>query len=134
MGGSCRKTPQKALEERLARRIDGIVKRIQNALPEDLRKLAEGVPVYCEWKMARHWVEEGLAPDSLGVFSGPSLADSTEFPSLESPSITFFLAELWDYSEEDLGIFDEEARITYLHEFGHYLGLEEGDMEERGLL
>ena len=134
MGGSCRKTPQKALEERLARRIDAIVKRIQNALPEDLRKLAEGVPVYCEWKMAPHWVEEGLAPDSLGVFSGPSLADSTELPSLESPAITFFLAELWDYSEEDLGIFDEEARITYLHEFGHYLGLEEGDMEERGLL
>ena len=134
MGGSGRKTPQKALEERLARRIDAIVKRIQNALPEDLRKLAEGIPVYCEWKMAPHWLEEGLAPDTLGVFSGPSIAESGEFPSCESPAITFFLSELWDYCERDQAAFDEEARITYLHEFGHYLGLEEDDMEERGLL
>ncbi len=124
----------KPLEERLSERIDSIVRRVQNALPEDLKKLALGVPVYCEWKMAPHWLEEGLAPDTLGVFSGPSLTDSTEPPSLESPAITFFLSELWDYCDGDQAAFDEEARITYLHEFGHYLGLEEDDMEERGLL
>jgi predicted Zn-dependent protease with MMP-like domain len=24
--------------------------------------------------------------------------------------------------------------VTYIHEFGHYLGLEEDELEERGLL
>jgi len=28
----------------------------------------------------------------------------------------------------------EEVRITYLHEFGHFLGWEEHEMEQRGLL
>ncbi|NCC93758.1 MAG: hypothetical protein EOM10_10815, partial [Opitutae bacterium] len=27
----------------------------------------------------------------------------------------------------------DEVRVTYYHELGHYLGLEEGDLEERGL-
>ena len=53
---------------------------------------------------------------------------------LESPSITFFLAELWDYCGEGLPTFDEEVRITYIHGFGHYLGLNESELETRGLL
>ena len=28
----------------------------------------------------------------------------------------------------------EEVRITYIHEFGHYLGLGESELETRGLL
>lgn len=28
----------------------------------------------------------------------------------------------------------EEVRITYIHEFGHYLGLDESELESRGLL
>ena len=103
-------------------------------LPEDLRKLAEGVPVFCEWEIAEHWLEDGVAEDSMGLFSGPSLADPVDPDCLESPCITFFLAELWDYCAEDPATFEEEVRVTYLHEFGHYLGLEEDEMEERGLL
>ena len=44
------------------------------------------------------------------------------------------LAELWDYCGEDLSTFDEEVCITYIHEFGHYLGLDESELESRGLL
>ncbi len=29
--------------------------------------------------------------------------------------------------------FDQEVRLTYLHELGHYLGLDESDLEKRGL-
>ena len=43
------------------------------------------------------------------------------------------LAELWDYCGEDLPTFDEEVRITYIHEFGHCLGLSESELESRGL-
>ena len=41
---------------------------------------------------------------------------------------------LRDYCAEEGLSFEEEVRVTYLHEFGHYLGLEEDDMDARGLL
>ena len=118
----------------LESRVDAVVRKTRAELPEDLRKLAEGVPVFCEWEIAEHWLEDGGAEDSMGLFSGPSLADPVDPDCLESPCITFFLAELWDYCAEAPATFEEEVRVTYLHEFGHYLGLEEDEMEERGLL
>ena len=121
------------MKEELERRVDGIVRRVIAALPSDLRTLAERVPVFCEWEMAEHWLEEGVAEDSLGLFSGPALDEPTDPDCLESPAITLFLAELWDYCEEDFAVFDEEVRVTYLHEFGHYLGLDESELEARGL-
>ena len=120
--------------EQLERRVGEVVRRVIAELPPDLRTLAEQVPVYCEWEMAEHWFEEGVADDSMGLFSGPALNEPTDPDCLESPSITFFLAELWDYCGEDLPTFDEEVRITYIHEFGHCLGLDEFGLEARGLL
>ena len=120
--------------EQLERRVGEVVRRVVAELPSDLRTLAERVPVFCEWEMSEHWVEEGVADDSMGLFSGPALNEPTDPDCLESPSITFFLAELWDYCGEDLPTFDKEVRITYIHEFGHYLGLDEDELEERGLL
>ena len=122
------------IREQLERRVGEIVRRVIAELPPDLRTLAEQVPVYCEWEMAEHWLEEGVADDSMGLFSGPALNEPTDPDCLESPSITFFLAELWDYCGEDLPTFDKEVRITYIHEFGHYLGLDESKLKARGLL
>ena len=122
------------IQEQLERRVGEIVRRVIAELPPDLRTLAERVPVYCEWEMAEHWLEEGVADDSMGLFSGPALNEPTDPDCLESPSITFFLDELWDYCGEDLPTFDEEVRITYIHEFGHYLGLNESELEARELL
>ena len=122
------------IREQLERRVGEIVRRVIAELPPDLRTLAERVPVFCEWELAEHWLEEGVADDSMGLFSGPALNEPTDSDCLESPSITFFLAEHWDYCEEDLPTFDEEVRITYIHEFGHYLGLDESELESRGLL
>ena len=119
--------------EQLECRVGEVVRRVIAELPPDLRTLAERVPVFCEWEMAEHWHEEGVADDSMGLFSGPALNEPTDPDCLESPSITFFLAELWDYCGEDLPTFDEEVRITYIHEFGHYLGLDESELESRGL-
>ena len=120
--------------EQLERRVGEVVRRVVAELPPDLRTLAERLPVFCEWEMAEHWLEEGVADDSMGLFSGPARNEPTDPDCLESPSITFFLAELWDYCGEDLPTFDEEVRITYIHEFGHYLGLDESELEARGLL
>ena len=122
------------IQDQLERRVGEVVRRVIAELPPDLRTLAERVPVFCEWEMAEHWLEEGVADDSMGLFCGPAINEPTDPDCLESPSITFFLAELWDYCGEDMPTFDEEIRITYIHEFGHYLGLNESELEARGLL
>ena len=70
-------------------------------------------------------------PDLLGLFIGPPLAEPEASPL--PPQIILFLENLWDFAGEDEEIFREEVRITYLHELGHYLGLDEIDLEERGL-
>lgn len=49
------------------------------------------------------------------------------------PQIILFLENLWDFSDGDEAIYREEIRITLLHELGHYLGLDELDLEDRGL-
>ena len=122
------------IREQLERRVGEIVRRVIAELPPDLRTLAERAPVFCEWELAEPWHEEGVADASMGLFSGPALNEPDDPNCLESPSITFFLAELCDYCCKDLPTFDDEVRITYIHEFGHYLGLDESELESRGLL
>ena len=73
-----------------------------------------------------------MEPDLLGLFSGHAFPDEVSDPPAP-PQVYLFLENLWDYCEEDKTTFAEEVRITYLHELGHYLGLEEDDLESRGL-
>lgn len=118
----------------LAARAESVVRGVVDSLPDDLRAMADEVPVFYKTDIARHWLLDGVEPDSLGLFSGPSRTDPDDFESPEVPAITLFLRNLRDYCAEEGLSFEEEVRVTYLHEFGHYLGLEEGDMDARGLL
>lgn len=118
----------------LAARAESVVRGVVDSLPDDLRAMADEVPVFYKTDIARHWLLDGVEPDSLGLFSGPSRTDPDDFESPEVPTITLFLRNLRDYCAEEGLSFEEEVRVTYLHEFGHYLGLEEGDMDARGLL
>jgi predicted Zn-dependent protease with MMP-like domain len=49
------------------------------------------------------------------------------------PQVILFLGNLWDEVEGDVELFLSEVRTTYLHELGHYLGLDEDDLADRGL-
>ena len=48
--------------------------------------------------------------------------------------VFLFLENLWDFAEGDPKIYRDEVRIPYIPEFGHYLGLDEDELEARGLL
>lgn len=122
------------LKRKLEQRVETLVSRIISKLPPELRRHAENLPVYCEWLIPDHWLEDGVAPDSLGLFSGPSLREPNDPEFFETPCITLFLEQLWDYCKGDHAVFDDEVRLTYIHEFGHYLGLEEADLAARHLL
>ena len=114
-------------------RAQSIVSETMANLPDDLRARASSIPISYADRPSRVQLEEGLLPEDLGLFSGPSLCDIDGPECLESPSITLFLANLWDYCEADPDVFDEEVERTFLHELGHYFGFEEEDMPERDL-
>ena len=102
-------------------------------MPPDLRRRAAAVPVRYEERVAKHWLDEGIEPDSLGLFSGPSLRDADASLADEQPLVTLFLRNLWDWCEGDEAAYLDETARTFLHEFGHYLGLEEDEMAPRDL-
>ena len=101
------------------------------ALPKPLRERAQKLPVIFERQPSADLQADGIEPDTLGLFTGPEFADEEDVPL--PPQIILFLKNLWDYSEDDEKIFRKEVRKTFLHELGHYLGLDEADLTERGL-
>jgi predicted Zn-dependent protease with MMP-like domain len=98
------------------------------ALPAPLAEPARRVPVVFK---ARPDSDDGQDDDLLGLFTGPELAD--ENSELLPPQIILFLENLWDEAAGNKSAFRKEVRITYLHELGHYLGLDEDELMKRGL-
>ena len=109
------------------------VKATLAALPAPLRDRAQALPVTLERHPNAAHRRDGIEPDTLGLFVGPEFADE-EITSLPlPPQIILFLENIWDLAEADEESFREEVHTTYLHELGHYLGLDEEDLFERGL-
>jgi len=110
--------------------LDEVAATLQ-ALPAPLRERARQVPVTFEPAPNAGLQADGIAADTLGLFVGPDFADETSVPM--PPQIILFLDNLWDQAEQNDEWFLEEVHTTYLHELGHYLGLDEDDLIERGL-
>ncbi|NCA81438.1 MAG: metallopeptidase family protein [Opitutae bacterium] len=118
----------------LERRAKQAVAALRRELPPEMAEPAAEVPVIYQARPTKAMVrEDGLDPDLLGLFVGPNRAEGAESGDPLPPEILLFLDNLWDYAEGDEELFREEVRVTYFHELGHYLGLEEGDLEDRGL-
>jgi predicted Zn-dependent protease with MMP-like domain len=100
-------------------------------LPEMLRERAEKLPVTFERQPNADLKADGIEPDTLGLFTGPDFVDEGHVPL--PPQIILFLENLSDFAENDENIFREEVRTTFLHELGHYLGLNEDELRDRGL-
>ncbi len=101
------------------------------ALPKPLREQARKLPVTFEDVPNAGLQADGIDADTLGLFAGAEFADDggTVLPS----QIILFLENLWDFAAGDESVFCEEVRTTFLHELGHFFGLNEDDLFERGL-
>ena len=102
-------------------------------LPPELRKHAEHVLVSHLRRVPRDLLGDGVAPDTMGLFQGCSFADDEQSSDALPPCILLFLDEIWDESGGEEAIFRDEVRRTYLHELGHYVGLDEAGLASRGL-
>jgi predicted Zn-dependent protease with MMP-like domain len=116
------------MNKRLEKLAEDEVAAVLAALPKPLAEPARQVPVLFTRKPDP---DDGQEDDLLGLFIGPELADAG-YETLPA-QIILFLENIWDEAEENEAAFRNEVRITYLHELGHYLGLDEDDLFDRGL-
>jgi predicted Zn-dependent protease with MMP-like domain len=105
----------------------------QRGLPADIQALARGIPVDLESLPAKGGKGEEDA-DLLGLFEGDAYHVSPDEASPVPRRIVLFLENLWDFADNDPDEFRREVRVTYIHELGHFLGLDEEQLEKRGLL
>ncbi len=111
---------------------DEVVETTCAKLPEEVRDKAKDLVVLREPRPSDELVQEGVEPDLLGLFNGDAYPDGPSDAPLP-PQVHLFLENLWDFCGGDEKRFRDEARITYLHELGHYLGLDEDDLLLRDL-
>ncbi len=109
------------------------VEEVLRGLPEALRADAVTVPVEYLRVPSAELMEDGIEGDSLGLFAGATREEIEAGESRIPPKILLFLENLWEFSDFDREVFEEEVEITFLHELGHFLGLDEDDLYDRGL-
>jgi predicted Zn-dependent protease with MMP-like domain len=101
-------------------------------LPDDLRPRAEALPVSYERVPTPAIIDDCIEADTLGLFVGGDFTHEADVPI--PAQIILYLENIWDMVEGNEEEFCEEIRITFIHELGHYLGLDEDELDQRGLL
>ena len=103
-------------------------------LPDELRERALPLPVVYERVPSAELVADAIEEDTLGLFVGEAFPDGEGGPSPLPPQIILFLENIWEMVDGDEEFYLDEVHTTYIHELGHYLGLNEDELDERGLL
>lgn len=99
-------------------------------LPAELCSSLDEVAVILEVKPDPRRSDSDLEEDTLGVFIGSSIRENGNGAPLP-PRIILFLENIREEGRESGRGFRGELRRTFLHELGHYLGLEEEDLAVR---
>lgn len=118
--------------------IEAVVEESLRDMHPSIRVYLSQVPILLEEVPATETCLEFEPPASpgelLGYFSGYSLMDrSLENPWSNLPAAIVLFRRNLQRLAIDRDHLLEELRITVLHEVGHYLGLDEEDLEDRGL-
>ncbi len=103
-------------------------------LPRSIREYVENVPVLIEpWPADELVREENVSPTILGIFLGVprTQAGITDQPQ-DMDRVILFKRNLETHCRDREELIQEIA-TTVRHEVGHYLGLDEDDMERLGL-
>ena len=94
------------------RHVEALIAR----LPEDLRHEASAIE--CEFHKR---CDDPHAQDTMGGYSR------------SAQRIRLYLHAIDEHCRVEGGDYAREIETTFLHELGHHLGLEEDDLEKRGL-
>lgn len=120
-------------DSQLISRAQQVVARTQKKLPPEIRALAQKLPVsYHDWPSAEVLGDE-FEDDIMGLFVGEPQGFEGGTGNSIPAQIFLFLENIYDEAEGQPARYDEEVKLTYLHELGHYLGWDEDEVEARGL-
>ena len=119
--------------DELVKIAETVVDATVDALPEELREAAREVTVAYDDLPDDELIADGFDTGILGLFTGPDRAEQDTAADPLPPQITIYIENLYLFADYDLELFRDEVRTTYLHELGHYLGLNEDEIAERGL-
>ena len=118
-------------EARFAEVAEETLARLPERIRESLGNVAVIIEDYCD-----QWVLDGEPgdPRSLGLFVGPERAHERGLDYVAEGPARVYLYR-WNIERicDSAAQVEEQIAITVLHEIGHYLGLDEDDLELRGL-
>lgn len=110
-----------------------VIETTRRDLPPPVRELAANLPVAIHERPTPEILADEFDPDILGLFvgapHGEGHGDSNDVPA----QIHLFVANIWEFAQDEGLTFEDEVSVTYLHELGHYFGWDEDDLEARGL-
>jgi predicted Zn-dependent protease with MMP-like domain len=115
-------------------RVQEWAQRAFDMLPREIQDRVSDVPVFIA-EYPDRWILDDAPwdPRLLGLFDGPTWAELRgEGVTGHSPHIYLFQRNL-ERLAQDPREMAREVRVTVHHELGHYLGLDEHDLDERGL-
>ncbi len=105
-------------------------------LPEPVARAAGEIAILVERYPTRRLLTGGsdaLGPDLLGLYTGTPLPERSTLDSGRPPDVIHLFRRNLEFVARDAEELREEIRITLLHEVGHYLGMDEPDLERLGL-
>lgn len=107
------------------------------ALPDQFREILDGCTIQVlpvpTVEIARRGELAEVAPDTLGLFTGPSLLERGIDDPPELPPIIYLFQRNLERMARDEGELVEEIRVTLYHELGHMLGFDEEGVDRMGL-
>jgi len=111
-----------------------LLDKVLHSLPRVIRDAVGEVPVLVEPKPTRGMAEHEpvINPEILGLFVGVSVGHKLAGPGGYGNVVLLFQRNL-ERSGGSRQEVSKELKITLLHEYGHYLGFDEEELEHLGL-
>ena len=111
-----------------------ILDRVLDSLPGVIREAIVEVPVLVEPKPTAAIADRAphITPDILGLFVGTTVGDKVMAPS-GYPNVVLLFQRNLERAGRSRNEVAREIKVTLLHEYGHYLGFDEEELEHLGL-
>ena len=111
-----------------------ILDTVLESLPPVIRETVVSVPVLVVPKPTAEIADRAphITPDVLGLFVGSTVGDQVSAPS-GYPDVVLLFQRNLERAGRTRREVAREIKITLLHEYGHYLGFDEEELEHLGL-
>jgi predicted Zn-dependent protease with MMP-like domain len=116
-------------------RFEAIVKKAIAEIPEEFRKLLDGLQVIVQdaptEEQLRRWEIDPEEDDLLGFYDGVPLTERGEDDLRRTDAVYVFMHAHLDMCPTDRELV-EEIRKTVVHEIGHHFGLDDDRIDDLG--